>query len=60
MKMLGKEADLTLILEQIKQRDEQDRNRPIAPLKPAADAIIIDTTKLNLEEVFFKILSYIK
>ncbi|MDK2921822.1 MAG: CMP/dCMP kinase [Desulfonauticus sp.] len=60
LKMLGKEADLTLILEQIKQRDEQDRNRPIAPLKPAADAIIIDTTKLNLEEVFFKILSYIK
>ena len=31
-------------------RDEQDRNRPIAPLKQAEDAILVDTTYLDLEE----------
>jgi len=34
----------------IKQRDERDINRDIAPLKPAADAIIIDNTDIGLEE----------
>ncbi len=34
----------------ILQRDKQDRERDTAPLKPAADAIIIDTTRLSVEE----------
>lgn len=46
----GQEADYNTILADIIARDEQDRNRPIAPLKQAEDAILVDTTYLDLEE----------
>jgi cytidylate kinase len=49
---LGKPADLDELREQIAARDHQDRNRAVAPLKPADDAVIIDTTSLSLDEVF--------
>jgi len=51
---------LTEILEEIKNRDYNDSNRSIAPLKPAQDAIIIDTTNLSIEEVLKKILKIIE
>ncbi|MEC8434226.1 MAG: (d)CMP kinase, partial [SAR324 cluster bacterium] len=35
----------------LKQRDEQDRNRSEAPLRKAADAILVDTSNLNVEQV---------
>jgi len=44
----------------LKKRDHQDEMRTIAPLRPAEDAIIIDTTTLNQEEVIEKILRYIR
>ncbi|ABX32314.1 cytidylate kinase [Petrotoga mobilis SJ95] len=50
----------TEILEEIKNRDYNDSNRSIAPLKPAQDAIIIDTTNLSIEEVLQKILKIVK
>ncbi|WP_028573910.1 (d)CMP kinase [Desulfonatronovibrio hydrogenovorans] len=49
---MGEKADFSQILNQILKRDEQDRNRAIAPLKPAPEAIIIDTGHLDQEEVF--------
>lgn len=36
---------------QIRERDQQDRNRALAPLRPAADAVLVDTSDLGLEEV---------
>ena len=48
----GQEADLAAIIKQIRARDHQDRTRATAPLVPADDAVIIDTTDLNLEQVF--------
>lgn len=56
---MGKPADLSQITEQIKARDHQDRNRAIAPLKPAEDAHIIDTSSLDIEGVFDAIMSYV-
>ena len=47
--------DLTQIIEQVKQRDFEDRNRAIAPLRPAPDAIKVDTTNLKIEEVVDKV-----
>jgi len=47
------------ILADVQKRDEQDSGRKLAPLKPAADAIMIDTTELNAEQAVEKILSYI-
>jgi len=46
----GQQADYDLILRDIIARDEQDANRPIAPLKQAEDAVLVDTTHLNLAE----------
>ena len=40
------------LLEQIQQRDEEDINRKISPLKPADDdSLVIDTSNLSIEEV---------
>jgi cytidylate kinase len=39
------------VLKEMIQRDKQDRERDIAPLKPAPDAIVVDTTGLDLEKV---------
>lgn len=47
------------VLADIKKRDWQDENREIAPLKPAEDAVFVDTTELNLEQSIDKILGII-
>lgn len=48
----GKPAsDINKVLEQIQHRDTQDSTRAIAPLKCAKDAIVIDTTRMTIEEV---------
>ena len=44
-------ADFEAILAEIKERDERDSTRAIAPLKPADDAVIVDTTGLTIEQV---------
>lgn len=46
----GQDVNYESILEDIKKRDYQDMNREIAPLKQAADAILVDTTALTLQE----------
>lgn len=48
---LGIESNYEIILEEIKERDFKDSNREISPLKKASDAILIDTTNMNIEEV---------
>ena len=47
----GEPADLAQITEMIRQRDDMDRNRAVAPLKPAADAVIVDTSDLDIDGV---------
>jgi cytidylate kinase len=48
---MGKPADLEELKEQIAKRDHQDRNRAVAPLKPADDATTIDTTEMTRGQV---------
>lgn len=48
------------ILQEITERDARDRNRTVAPLRPATDALIIDSTSLTIDEVFNKALDYIR
>lgn len=50
-KLKGINQPYDVILKDISLRDEQDKTREIAPLKKAADAIEIDTSDLNIEEV---------
>lgn len=60
LRQRGQEADFDTILHDIIQRDEQDRNRPVAPLRQAEDAVLLDTTHYNLEESLSALLSIIK
>ncbi|MCY1270377.1 Cytidylate kinase [compost metagenome] len=56
LKGKGMEADQAALLTEIQERDERDSQRSVAPLKPAADAIILDSTSLSIDEVQDKIL----
>ena len=60
LKDMDMEEDLERIRAQIRIRDDQDRNRVVAPLKPAPDAVILDTSSLDVDRVLEKILDHIK
>ena len=47
----GQKVDYAELLEQIKKRDRDDSSRSLAPLKPAADAIVIDSSRMSIDEV---------
>ena len=48
------------LLEQIQQRDKEDMNRKVSPLKPAQDSILIDTSELSIQEVEEKVMENYK
>jgi cytidylate kinase len=48
----GEKADYVSILEDVKKRDARDSERSAAPLKAAADAVVLDTTDLDIEAAF--------
>ena len=48
------------VLKDVKARDERDANRQDAPMKPAEDAIILDTSDLSIDEVFQKAVAIIE
>jgi len=51
----GEKIDYNIILADLKERDENDSHRAVSPLKPADDAIIIDTGGLSLKQVVDRI-----
>jgi cytidylate kinase len=53
-------ADLNKIQEEIRQRDHQDITRPIAPLKQAKDAVLVDTSNMTINEVITALQKIIK
>ena len=57
--ILGDET-LSSIQKEIEERDYQDSHREIAPLKPADDAVIVDSSELSMEEEIRMILSHLK
>ncbi|MDP8050839.1 (d)CMP kinase [Pasteurella atlantica] len=56
----GFNANFDKILAEIKERDDRDRNRAVAPLVPATDALLLDSTNLSIEEVIKQALDYIQ
>ena len=54
----GIHASLGELLQDIRKRDLRDQNRKTAPLKPAKDAILIDTTKLTIKQVVHMIIDH--
>ncbi len=53
----GYEVELQQLVQEIEQRDQIDSNRVLAPLKPAEDAIILDTSEMSVAEVVDKIVA---
>jgi cytidylate kinase len=56
LKEKGEGANYGELLASIKARDERDSNRPVSPLKPAGDAVVIDTSAMDLRQVINKVL----
>ena len=56
----GETAHRDVVEADLKKRDNQDRMRPLSPLRPAEDALIIDSTTLTIEEVVEVMLNYLK
>ena len=60
LKEKGLDVSIARLAEEVRQRDERDTNRSIAPLCPADDAVIIDSTYLSIDEVFESAMGYVQ
>lgn len=60
MEAAGMKPDFPIVLSDIRERDERDANREIAPLKPSEDSILIDSSHSTKKETVQKILSVIQ
>ena len=56
----GFNVNFERLLSEIKERDDRDRNRAAAPLVPASDALVIDSTGMTIDQVIEKSLNYAK
>ena len=59
LKSKGHDVNVLRLLQDIKERDERDANRTVAPLVPAKDALVIDSTNLNIQQVLERIEMFI-
>jgi cytidylate kinase len=56
----GLSANLAALVEEIRARDDRDRNRAVAPLVPAEDALVVDSTHLSIEAVEARMMEFIR
>lgn len=57
LKQAGETVNLADLVEEIRARDERDSNRSLSPLKPADDAVVLDSTTMTIDQVIERILS---
>jgi cytidylate kinase len=57
---MGIAGNISHTLEEVQKRDERDVNRQHSPLRPARDALVIDTTNLSINEVITKVMALFK
>ncbi len=60
LKEKGESVNLSRLFRDIEKRDERDRTRAISPLRPAADAHVIDSSEMGIEEVFQEIVGLLE
>jgi len=60
LKKQGVDANLASLIEDIEERDKRDTTRKVAPLIPAADAIIIDTGTSSIDEVVLQVMKVVE
>ncbi|WP_376789292.1 (d)CMP kinase [Thermoflexus sp.] len=56
----GEAVSFEEVLETMRQRDALDQGREVAPLRPAPDAVVLDTTTMDIEEVFQRVLALLE
>jgi cytidylate kinase len=60
LKSLGQTIEEAAVLADIRQRDARDSQRAVAPLKPAADAALLDTSNLDIDAAFAAALALVR
>lgn len=60
LKQKGHDVNIDDLLSEIQARDERDMNRAVAPLVPAADAYLLDSTNKSIDQVLQEVLSFVK
>jgi cytidylate kinase len=60
LKEKGLDVNVAALVEEIRERDERDRSRSVAPLKPSPDALQVESTALSIEEVLKVILERVR
>jgi cytidylate kinase len=60
LKESGNDVSLAQVIDELEKRDARDSARAFAPLKPAEDAVIIDTTRLSIVQVFHNVLQLVE
>ncbi len=56
----GMDANMATLLQDIRERDERDSSRAAAPLRQSADAVLLDTTRMSIEEAVGQVLALYK
>ena len=59
LRQMAIDANMSDILSDIEARDRRDTDRAVAPLKPAKDALIVDSSSKGIEQVFAELIGYI-
>ncbi|QGU33037.1 (d)CMP kinase [Thermochromatium tepidum] len=60
LKEKGLNANLARLVADIRERDARDRSRPVAPLCPAEDAVLVDSTQMSIAEVLDRVLEEVR
>lgn len=60
LELAGRKADYDQILADIELRDKQDQERESSPLKPADDAVMLDSTNMSIDEVLSAVMNLVK
>ncbi len=60
LKKQGISASLGPLLKEIETRDSRDQNRKVSPLRPAADALLVDSTNLSIEQAVNRIAEHVQ
>lgn len=56
----GVDGDIEAILQDIQARDDRDMNREVAPLKPAVDSLVVESTNMSIEQVLDVVMTELK
>jgi len=56
----GQDATVATIMEELRQRDASDRNRKVGPLRVAEDAVVVDTTRMTIDEVVDTLMEHVR